>query len=358
LVLLVLFVLALVSAQTDVWNLRLLTDALANGAACLDGSAPAYYFRPGFGNGMTKWFIHHQGGGWCTSLNYCLRRSKTALGSSKSYAATWKNDDGYFSVNATINPLMYNWNMVYLQYCDGASFAGQNDTVTDVGGTPLHFKGFVNLKSYLKDLNANHALQKGTDFVIGGCSAGGLATYLHLDWWKASLPAMSFVRGLPDSGYFLDYDSTNSPKYGTDMRWVFNQQNCTSGVNERCIAANADKISDCFFAEHTAPHLTTPLFPLQSRFDSWQVDNILGSRDATQINTYGAVFGERFAALEKDADNGYFLDSCYHHCGEWDSIRIDGVVSGPAFASWYISSKGGHYFQQQTYPCTTCCVPN
>jgi len=354
----VLLAFTLVYSQTTIWNLQLLTASLADGAACLDGSAPAYYIRPGFGNGVSKWLLFHEGGGWCTSLADCVGRSKTALGSSKSYGATMNQNGGYFSDDAGVNPLMYNWNMVYFKYCDGASFSGNNDTITTVGNDKLYWRGKINLQAYLDDLSKNHGLQKGTDYVISGCSAGGLATYLHVDWWKMVLPATSFIRGLPDSGYFLDYDSTNAPKYGTDMRWVFKQQNSSSGVNERCIAANTGHEENCIFAEHTVPFITTPIFPLQSRFDAWQTDNILGSKDPAQINTYGAVFDERFTAEQKNAANGYFLDSCFHHCGEWDNIRINGDLSGIAFAKWYTTEKGGHYFQEQTYPCATCCSPN
>ena len=50
-----------------------LDDAL-NGpdhAACLDGTAPLYYHRPGSGSGKDKWYIHHEVGQafWC-----CLMR--------------------------------------------------------------------------------------------------------------------------------------------------------------------------------------------------------------------------------------------------------------------------------------------
>jgi len=187
--------------QSDVMNLRLLTNSLPTGASCLDGTAPAYYFRAGFGTGINKWYIYHQGGGWCTSLSDCLGRSKTALGSSTSYTPTIGTyNTGYFSINPSVNPLLYNWNVAYFQYCDGGSFAGNNDTVTVVNGTKLFFRGLPNLRAYLTDLNANHQLQKGTDFLIGGCSAGGLATYLHVDWWKENLPSTATVRGLPDSG--------------------------------------------------------------------------------------------------------------------------------------------------------------
>jgi len=98
--------------------------------------------------------------------------------------------------------------------------------------------------------------------MISGCSAGGLATYLHLDWWASQLPGTAKVRGLPDSGFFLDYDSKipGGPKYGTAMRWVFNQMNATEGVNQKCITANSNQPANCYFAEHTSPHVETPFF--------------------------------------------------------------------------------------------------
>ena len=40
--------------------------------------------------------------------------------------------------------------------------------------------------------------------ILQGCSAGGLATYLHTDSWCAALPNAK-CGGLPDSGFFLDY---------------------------------------------------------------------------------------------------------------------------------------------------------
>jgi len=339
------------------WNLQLLSKYVADGAACLDGSPPAYYFRPGKDTGSLKWFLIHEGGGWCTSLQDCLGRSKTILGSSKTYGPIQTDNVGYYSNDSTINPLMYNWNMVHFKYCDGASFSGNNDTVTNVDGTNLYFRGWKNQQAYLMDLSDNHMLQKGTDFVISGCSAGGLAAYLHVDWWAENLPAASKVRGMPDSGFFLDYDSTFAPKYGRDMRWVFHQQNVTSGVNQRCIAGHSTSDpSDCMFAEHTVPFLKTPIFPLQSRYDSWQVGNILGSQDPASVNNYGDLFVTRFSVMNTGG-NGYFFDSCYHHCGEWDSIRITGDLSGKALDDWYNGADSGRYTQTQPYPCSTCCTP-
>ena len=76
------------------------------------------------------------------------------------------------------------------------------------------------------------------------------------------------------SGFFLDFEGP--PHYHTGMTWAFYQQNSSSGVNAACIAAkDRDRQSECMFAQHTAPYIQTPTFPLQSVYDSWQV----GSED-------------------------------------------------------------------------------
>ena len=43
-----------------------------NGAACLDGTPPAYWYVGG--KASTKFYINFEGGGWCTSLDSCYER--------------------------------------------------------------------------------------------------------------------------------------------------------------------------------------------------------------------------------------------------------------------------------------------
>lgn len=103
-------------------------------------------------------------------------------GSSNPYAPTIDLDWAYFSSNRTENPF-WNWNKAYLKYCDGASFSGNNNTVTYYNGTALYFRGFKNLQAIRNSLWSQKGLNLATDVVVGGCSAGGLAVYLHLDWY-------------------------------------------------------------------------------------------------------------------------------------------------------------------------------
>ena len=90
---------------------------------CLDGSAAGFYIREGSGSGVNKWILHLGGGGWCLNETDCYHRSMTWLGSSKSWPSSVAIG-GFLSDNSTVNPDFYNWNIVYLMYCDGASFAG------------------------------------------------------------------------------------------------------------------------------------------------------------------------------------------------------------------------------------------
>ena len=77
----------------------------------------------GTGSGANKWIINFKGGGWCYDEDSCAQRSKTTLGSSKSWGKT-DTYQGLLSADQTINPNFYNWNLAYAMYCDGASFAG------------------------------------------------------------------------------------------------------------------------------------------------------------------------------------------------------------------------------------------
>eukprot|EP00048_Salpingoeca_helianthica_P024201 m.30495 g.30495 ORF g.30495 m.30495 type:complete len:442 (-) comp9246_c0_seq1:86-1411(-) len=339
-----------------------LTDAAKNdGAVCLDGTPGVYYHRKGTGTGANKWFIHHQGGGWCESLESCYGRALGALGSSRTYPATASLGEGYFSTNSSVNPQMYNWNAVLLRYCDGNSFSGTNSTLTPYKNLTLHFRGKHILEAVINSLLTDRGLDHATDVVISGSSAGGLATFIHCDHWHGRVTAATRAKlvCMPDSGFFLDYQGT--PQYHSGMIWAFYQQNSTSGVNQDCIASNVGQEWKCMFAPNTAPHVKTPLFALQSQYDSWQVKNDLDSTNTTVINAWGKTLTSLVKSnLLANPIHGVFLDSCLHHCGLWGSIRIDGQIQAQAFGDWYAHGSAslpnkGFFNQNKPYKCDACC---
>ena len=70
-----------------------------------------------------KWIIHLEGGGWCYDEDECVSRSKTTFGSSVNWPETYTYS-GLLSDDCTDNPYFCGWSMVYVAYCDGASFSG------------------------------------------------------------------------------------------------------------------------------------------------------------------------------------------------------------------------------------------
>lgn len=62
--------------------------------------------------------------------------------------------------------------------------------------------------------NSCHGLAHASEVIVSGGSAGGLAAFLHADWWCDTLGAITATNGalrkcsaLSDSGFFLDYES-------------------------------------------------------------------------------------------------------------------------------------------------------
>ena len=90
-----------------------MTNAVARGALCLDGSPAGYYWRPG--SLTDKFILFFEGGGWCNTELDCFGRSSTALGSSRNWPAT-KGGGGLLSSDCTKSHFC-NYNLVYMAYC-------------------------------------------------------------------------------------------------------------------------------------------------------------------------------------------------------------------------------------------------
>lgn len=107
----------------------------------MDGTPPAYFLRKGSGDDQNKWIVFMIGGAWCfferfdvggeiTDWMGCYERSKiswdranTTMGTTNNLPESIKLG-GLLSDDPTINAHFYNWNHVYVVYCDGFSFAG------------------------------------------------------------------------------------------------------------------------------------------------------------------------------------------------------------------------------------------
>ncbi|CAI5965109.1 unnamed protein product [Closterium sp. NIES-65] len=166
-------------------------------AKCLDGSPPGYQYREGYGEASGWWHIHLPGGGWCASLDKCLARSKSKLGSTRglqngmptgsrsSRKASNDNGDpdapprGITSADAATNPTFYNWHLVRPVYCDGGGFAGRAGyKAAGNGSEGVHMDGWRIIHAILSDLRKSRGMTAPTHILLSGTSVG----------WQAVIP--------------------------------------------------------------------------------------------------------------------------------------------------------------------------
>jgi hypothetical protein len=105
------------------------------------------------------------------------------------------------SDDSSVNPRFYNWNAVYVKYCDGASFTGNKaEPVPTSDGTSIYFRGALIFEAVLQSLVNNQRLHQAKEIILSGCSAGGLAVYHHCDALADTFSGTS-VKCLADAGY-------------------------------------------------------------------------------------------------------------------------------------------------------------
>lgn len=334
-------------------------------AKCLDGSPALYYMRNATSSSnRTKWVMHIQGGGWCSSPADCLLRSTSRLGSSKlkyNNNATMDLGDiegcdnnrwcGALMVNDEItNPLSHDWNAVFFYYCDGASWIGNQAEVSDNG---LYYRGWHNLNAVLADLFIKHGLDQATEVIIGGDSAGGLATFYHIDYLRTIIHEKAGtdcrVLGMPDSGYWPD----DSSRFTSTFTSMLSMQNGSVGLPKSCLNAYDNNETACLFPQNFANLIETPLFPLQSIYDPLQKGN--------HPEAHGVwLSSEMNRTILSKSENGAWVHSCERHCGA-ELLTIDGMHVPEAVTEFFFNdfdldtTRQRAWLQIQPYPCKECC---
>eukprot|EP00946_MAST-07B_sp_MAST-7B-sp1_P000728 g728.t1 len=383
---------AAASGQT-VMNLYLLNETERTKAVCLDGTPAGFYFSPATSEeAKDDWQIYFQGGGWCYNEVDCWGRSNTNLGSSTNWAKTGSLG-GLLSSDCTKNPDFCNMNRVWLVYCDGNSFSGNREEPLPVKGLdgkikPLYFRGKTILDETLKALSTSpyFNLAKAKNVMLTGCSAGGLATYLHTDYVHEQLlkkwaKGMTKFKSVPISGFFLEHKTVEGkPVYIREMQTIFTLANSTGGLNAACIAAHQTSGDEwkCNFAEHSYAFTKSDIFPLNSALDSWQTRCIFTSElapgfpnqtttangvcaaapgwhncsgdpeqcSASQMgvmNTYLSDFDATISGKQTyvRSGNGAFIHSCHTHCeaqgDDFFTFAVKGVTMQQAVSKWWHS---------------------
>jgi hypothetical protein len=362
---------------------------------CLDGSPPLYYVSPGFGDGAAKWQLHHEGGAWCGDAESCSTwwGYRSTLVDPDSMPFDAMANTGYFNRTSSTNS-MWDWNFVFIRYCDGWSFASDRSEpsfFTNASGAniTIHFRGMAVLEAVRGDLLVQRGMAAATDLVVGGCSAGGLAVYLHCDEWQRAMAAANAATRtvcLADSGWFPIVPAAGFPSTWFNGVWLqgFINLNISRALSADCLVAHAVTNDQwkCGMAEVAALYIKTPLFAFQSAYDSFQIFNMercipmppdpTSPCSSLDVTLWGGNLTQNMRAWlgapnAVAAGSAAFVDSCYHHCGTW--ADFDEIVSwrsnaGPmnttasaAFGAWRKAPASNLYTQPTAYPClgATCC---
>ncbi|XP_040939672.1 pectin acetylesterase 9 isoform X2 [Gossypium hirsutum] len=361
-------------------GMTLVRKATAHGAVCLDGSLPAYHLHRGFGAGSNNWILQFEGGGWCNDISSCLERAKTRRGSTR-YMSKLEVFSGILSNNASLNPDFYNWNRVKLRYCDGASFSG--DSKFDNGTSLLYFRGQRIWEAIIHDLLPK-GLSRARKALLSGCSAGGLATFLHCHNFTKMLPSNASVKCLSDAGFFLD-ERDISLNYS--MRSFYHDlvalQGIEQNLNPNCTRSTSNP-KLCFFPQYALNYISTPYFILNSAYDVFQFHHSLvppsadlhghwnrckldpAACSAYQISVLQGLRRDMLVALYPSYKNsrrdGMFINSCFAHCQSesqdtWfavDSPRIHNKTIAEAVGDWYFGRKITKEIDCP-YPCDKTC---
>ncbi|KAL7122506.1 hypothetical protein ACP275_01G049500 [Erythranthe tilingii] len=337
---------------SEMVNITLLSNAVEKGAVCLDGSPAGYHYAKGYGDGANSWMIYLPGGGWCGRKQSCIDRVKYSPMLSSTKNITQETFGAILSPNKTSNPDFYNWNRVFIRYCDGSSFMGDVKKVDPE--TNLHKRGSRIFTAVIDEL-LSKGLKNAKNAMLTGNSAGGLATILNCDRFRALVPNANTVKCVSDSGFFIH--AKNLPNAAgrerTFARVVhfhriskFLPKSCTSRM----------KPGLCFFPENLVADIKTPLFLLNSDFDKFQiqvnlkphpVDNpgwVNCTRNITTC-TPPQLQIIKVKGLGNNPSRGLFINSCYIHdflylMGRYnsqDSPKLHNKTIAQAIGDWYFN---------------------
>ena len=287
---------------------------------------------------------------------------------------------GLVGNDSSTSPLFYNWNKVYVRYCDGMSYGGDlTDPVVSSAhaSEKMYYRGRRILDAVFASLRANYSLATATDFVVGGGSAGGLGVFLHTNYIADNFFDLGKTKlvSMPDVGFFLEYNGWQGKTQWADkMRSIFAMQNVSSSISDYMCFAKDWNASECVFAQNIAGDNLVATFVLNSQYDAYQAQSILGTgtANATLLNEYGhnftRILTDSYLARNGEAGDiyGAYIDGCYHHDAQgpiyWTGLDIDGYTQATAFAQFYngLHQAGNRllWYQNVTYPCDACCPQN
>lgn len=346
-----------------------------SGPKCLDGTSAGYYLQSGSSSGFV---VYLKGGGGCKALEDCTKRKSSDLGSSKKWSATRQGQKSR-SDDKSINPDFYSWNHIYVPYCSGDSWIGEQTTpINPFGGNTNEtflFQGHLIVDAVVKLLQ--EADPPLTHLLLTGSSAGGIGTFFNADYFTQKFPN-AVVKANPNAGWFGHFafdrwsyfvagvpDPDPTHMVGANITWYNNISAYTPEQSKKCAAdPNANK-SYCNSIPQTYKYIKTPIFVTEAASDKYQVQHAAGMPVTKQLNKtqeqFILHFGDQLRASlikevmngPKNTTDGLFTPACYNHVLSWKA-QVFGISWPQALGNWYFGRPGKTLLLDKSedfYPC-------
>jgi O-palmitoleoyl-L-serine hydrolase len=340
-------------------------------ARCLDGTNYKFFIQEGKDEGKNNFLIFFDGGGWCSNKVYnstlesCYQRTKTYLGSSESTLMQkiskftkkqvfLKRLMNLLSSDKTDNPIFHNWNKIFLSYCDGRGFVGGHKEPIEYNNKSFYFRGYNNTLAVLNYIKEKFDFKNTKKVVISGVSAGGHASLYYSNFIKDFFPAEADVRTISDSGFFMDVDNPENPKYNFRQIWKDFLK-----IDGKALDTNATTSVSFFYhykdfvPEYFYDKIKIPVLIIHSEYDGFTLCNLIGKCHLSLFhygyNTTNPIYEKNrqrllsiFYDIKKNKpDWGIFSPACKVHdfvaySNNWDSdnVKVNGMNVKEAILLW------------------------
>ncbi|GFP81550.1 hypothetical protein PHJA_000298300, partial [Phtheirospermum japonicum] len=278
----------------------------------------------------------------------------------------------------------YNWNRVYVVYCDGSSFSGDVEEVDPQ--TNLTYRGARVFNAVMEDLLAK-GMSNADNVILSGGSAGGLATLLHCDSFRQQIvPNAKRVKCIADSGFFMHAKNLPGAKEREDFfTRVVELHQMAKSIPPSCTSKMNPGL--CLFPENLVDDIQTPLFILESSFDTHQIKGMItpyigGGRpewddctnknlvncNSTQLEImqeFQKTFINTLQNLKCSSSRGMFVHTCYVHghihlkeestCSSVSNNMLEDTTIAEAIGDWFFDRNSFQHIDMNNMPrnCTS-----
>ncbi|XP_071374416.1 carboxylesterase notum2 [Centroberyx affinis] len=328
---------------------------------CNDGTAAGFYLKEF--RGSRRWLLFLEGGWCCYNKETCDSRFQNIprLMSSSGWPQT-RRGSGILSSQAEENPHWHNTNIVFIPYCSSDVWSGTGPAPTpprprqgrekekDRNATEYTFMGSLIIREVIKDLIPK-GIKQAKIVMLTGTSAGGTGVLLNIERVATQLEQLggeAQVRGLVDSGWFLESKQQRSPDCPETVSCspedaIKRGLRLWNGVVPdgcRQLYKRGEEWQ-CFFGHKLYSTLTSPLFVVQWLFDEEQlrVENIyLGGQSLSEQQwIYMQNLGKELKISLRDV-TAVFAPSCLSHTlitkSNWIDFQVKGTSLPRALQCW------------------------